>query len=106
MPYAHVLEDGQIDQARRTDVIAIRTRRAVADEIKAQFAFWGFDPPISLAGLWLEGAQLRFGIHDGSGGDVFEGLVQNLQRLAHFQHSNHIPIIAIAVVAERDTKIK
>src|SRR5688572_7824867 len=51
MPKAHVFEQRQVDEARRADAIPIRIRRAVADEIKAEFAFGSFDAAVRFAGF-------------------------------------------------------
>src|SRR5256886_8290109 len=48
---AHVFQNGQIDQARRTHAIAIRIRPAVADDVETQLAFRRFDTAISFARL-------------------------------------------------------
>ena len=46
---AHVFQHGEIDEARRTNAVAIRIWRAVADQIKSQLALRAFDPPVRFA---------------------------------------------------------
>src|ERR1035438_9081682 len=54
---AHVFEHRQIDEARRAHAVAIRIRRAVADQIKSELAFRAFDAAINFARLRTEAAQ-------------------------------------------------
>ena len=106
MAEAHVFQNREVDETRRAHAIAIRIRRAVADEIKSEFAFRAFDATINLAGLWAETAQLRFRIHDRPGGNVAQRLFQNFDALAHFQHAHHVAVVNVAVFADRHLEIE
>ena len=46
---AHVFQDRQINEARRTHAITIRIRAAVADQIETELAFRSFDAAIRFA---------------------------------------------------------
>src|SRR5206468_3476052 len=106
MTHTHVLEDRQVDQARRPDAVAIRIWPTVADQIKAKLAFRRFDAAVRFAGLGPEPARLRLRIDDRAGRNVAEGLFQNLEGLAHFQGPKHIPIVSVAVLPERHAERK
>src|SRR6185437_13925848 len=54
----HIFKHGQIDQAWRANAITIRIRRAVADQVKTEFALRRFNAPIGFARLGTETANL------------------------------------------------
>src|SRR5579884_956770 len=103
---AHVFQNGQVYKAGRTHTITIWIGRTVADEIKTEFAFRAFDAPVSFTSLWPKTANLRFGVHDRPFRNIAQGLVQNLQRLAHLQNADHVTVEHVAVLAKRNAKIK
>src|ERR1051326_4000190 len=49
MAKAQVLENRQVDETRRTHPIAIRIRRAVADEIETELALRSFNAAVGFA---------------------------------------------------------
>ena len=79
MANAHIFEDGEVDEAWRAHVIAIRVGAAVADDIKTKLSLRRFDAAIGFAGLRPKAANLRLRIHDRAFGNVRERLLQNLQ---------------------------
>src|SRR5438132_2407091 len=42
----HVFEDGEINETRRSNAVAIRVRSTITDQIKSEFALWPFDAPV------------------------------------------------------------
>src|SRR5437899_363843 len=103
---AHIFQDGQIDKARWTDAVAIRVRCSIANEVEAQLAFRRFDSPVRFTDFWAEPAQLRFRIHDRAGRQSRDGLLQDFQRFAHFEDADHVAVINVAVVTQRDTEFE
>src|SRR5437899_1894021 len=88
----HICKDGQIDEAGRTDAVTIGIGRAVANEIKAQLAFGGFDAAISFTGFGTEAANFCLWIDDGPFRNFLQGLLQEFNRFPHFQDANHVPV--------------
>src|ERR1039458_5376574 len=103
---AHVFENRQVDENRGAHAVAVRMRRAVADDVKTKFALRRFDAAIDFAGLRTEAAQFRLRIHDRSGGNVAQRLLQNFDALAHFQNAHHVAVVNVAVFADRHLKIE
>src|SRR4051812_4761278 len=85
VPDAHVFEEGEIDEAGRADAVAVGIRRTVADQIKTKLAFRTLDAAVGFAGLRAETAELRLGIDDRAFGNLRQRLLQDADRLAHFQ---------------------
>src|ERR1041385_4673633 len=106
MSEAHVFEHSQVDQARRANAVTIRIRAAIADQIEAEFALGSFDAAVRFAGLRSESTKLRLRIHDWTFGDFRERLVENLQRLAHFEDANHVAVEHITVLADGHAEIE
>src|SRR6266699_6807066 len=102
MAQAHVFEDGQVDEAWRTYVVTIRIGRAIADEVKSELAFGRFDASVSLARLGSEPAQLGFRIDDWPRREAAQGLLQDVHRLAHFEHPDHVTVVNVPVFTQRD----
>src|ERR1017187_9019385 len=103
---AHVLQHGQIDEAGRSHAVAIRIGRTVADEIKAQFTLRGLDPPIGFTRLRTESPQFRLRVHDRSGRNVAQSLLQNFHALAHLQNADHVTVVDVAVFAQRHLEVE
>src|ERR1035438_5840935 len=106
MPEAHVLENGQIDEARRAHPIAIWLGRAIADKIEAQLPFRRFDATVSFARFGSEPAQLRLRINNRSFRDVAQSLLKDLEGLAHLQDPDHIAVVNIPMVSERHAEVE
>src|SRR6185503_17835615 len=98
VPQAHILKDGQVNETRSANVIAIWIQVPVADQIKAEFTLGRFNPPVSFSSLRLETAQLGFRIHDRASRNVLERLIQNLQRFPDFEDADHVAIENVAVL--------
>src|SRR5439155_23010423 len=88
------------------DTITIRVGGAVTDEIKAQLALGRFDAPVGLAGFGAEAAQLGLGVKDWSLGDVLQGLLQDLERLAHLQDANHVTVVDVTMLSEGHAEVE
>jgi len=54
MPQAHLTQQGQVDQARRTDTKSIRLSFPIAHKIETQLALWRLDAAIHLTFRRLE----------------------------------------------------
>src|SRR5204862_6275206 len=106
MADAHIFENRQVDEAGRTHAIAVRVRRAVANYIKAEFTLGRFDAAVGFADLRPEVAKLGLGINDRPFGNVFERLLQNFQRFAHFQNTDHVAVVNVAVLTDRHAKFE
>ena len=64
MTEAHVFQDCEIDQAGRAHAVAIRVRRAIRNEVEAEFSLGRFDAAVGFARLRTKAAQFRLGIND------------------------------------------
>ena len=106
MAEAHVFENRQVDEARRAHAIAIRIRRAVADEIEAELAFRRFDAAISFARFRTEAAQFRFRINDRAVGNFRAAPAAEFSRTRAFPDAHHVAVINVAVIAERNAEFE
>src|SRR6059058_3632162 len=106
MPEAHIFENCEVYQAWRTHPVTIGRWRASADDIKAKFSFWALNTTIGFARFGLKSTYLRLGIHDRSGRDFLQRLFENFDRLAHFEHADHVSIVTISMIAQWNAKGK
>src|SRR5581483_6553078 len=103
---AHILQNRQVNKAGRPDTIAIRIRRTIADQEESQLSLGSFNSAVGFAGFRTKTTQLRFGIHDRTGGNIAQGGFEDLERLPHFQYANHITVVNIAMIAQGHAKRK
>src|ERR1700722_11837402 len=59
----HVLEHGQVDQARRPHPVPVWVGRTVTDQIEAQLSLGRFNAPIGLTHLGTQAAQPGLRVH-------------------------------------------
>src|SRR3954470_20282073 len=104
MAETHVFEDGQVNQAGRSHPVAMGVRCAIANDIKAKFTFRALDSTVRFSSFGFESANLRLGIHNRPGRYFLESAIEDFNRLSHLEHPDHVAIITIAVIAERDAK--
>src|SRR5437773_4289771 len=86
---AKIFQNSQINKTRRAHAITVRIRSTVADQIETEFALGRFDASISFAHRWTKGADLHLRVHDGTGENLFESLLQDSHALAHFERAHH-----------------
>ena len=101
VPEAHVLEDREVDEGRRPHAVSVGVGPAVADEIKADLALGPLDASVGLARLRAESPQLGLRVHDRAAGNVAQRLAQDPDRLPHLEDAHHVPVVGVAVVAQR-----
>src|SRR5215471_12587458 len=80
---AQVLEHSEINETRRAHAVTIWVWRAVADQIKSELAFGGFNASISFTDRWTKRAEFDFGIHNWPRLNLGECLLENLNALPH-----------------------
>src|SRR6266545_3027484 len=102
MAAAHIAQRGQVDERWRTHLVAIRSSRSVAHQIKSQFTLRRFDPAVGIANWWLERfllANIRHRGVDMAAGGVWQPLdhlLENMVALAHLLDSQQEAVVHIA----------
>ena len=104
MANGDLAQTGQVDEAGRTDVVAVRVGGAVRNQIEADLALGALDARVGLALGWLE--HLRHLGADVTLGDRVERLLQDPRALSHLLDADHVAIEAVPVVAHGDVPIE
>src|SRR5271170_33063 len=102
----HVFQHSEMNEARRTHPVSIGVGCPIADEVEAKLPFGRLDASVGLTGLRSQTAQFCLRIHNRAARDTVDRLLENLQRLAHLQHSQHVAVVNIAVLAEGHAKVE
>src|SRR5947207_2318175 len=106
LPEAKVLQNRQVDKARRAHSVTIGISGTVADQIKTKLALRTFDAPIGFSNRWFEGADFHLRVHDRACGDLRKRLLQDSDALSHFQDAHHQSVVAIAMFPERHSEFE
>src|SRR5919112_1982065 len=101
---AHLPQRLEVDEARRADADAVRTARAVRDEVTTDLALRAFDGVVVVARGRLDDLR-NLGV-DGAVGQLLQGLLDDAARLAHLFEPDEVAVVGVAVLADGDVEVE
>lgn len=127
MAASNLIETTQVSESRSTDLAAIRSLGAIADQEHSHLTLGGLDGSIGLTGrhrvaLCEEEEVVDQSLHvllhgstgrrrdlvilntNGAGRHLVQALVDDAERLAEFLHTAEVTVVAVAVDADRDVE--
>src|ERR1700722_9115325 len=102
VPANHLVERFEINERRRANPHAIRLRCSIANNVVAKLALRRLNRVVNLSRRRLQ--HFSDFTHDRAGRNIFDGLQADQPRLAHFFHAHDVPIVGVAIFADRNFK--